>query len=96
MQAQEQRKPPTAVVYDSSIDEDIAQILALTLILGAESKREVRLTSLSVSRNNLKVATFSDLMARFFGVSPSIGMATSVAAKTDVPPSTTAVIAANS
>lgn len=92
MQAQEQRKPPTAVVFDSSIDEDIAQILALALLLGAESRREIRLSSLSVSRNNLKIATFCDLMARFFGVSPSIGMATSVAAKTDVPPMLQAVL----
>ena len=92
MQAQDQRKPPGAVVFDSSIEEDIAQVLALTLLLGAESKREVRLTSLSVSRNNLKIATFCDLMARFFSVSPSIGMATSVAAKTDVPPMLQAVL----
>jgi hypothetical protein len=47
----------------------------LALLLGNESRRDVRLTSLSVSRNNLKIAAFCDLMARFLGTPvPSIGV----------------------
>jgi len=92
MQAQD-RKPATALVFDSSLEDEIGQVLALTMLLAYESKREVRLTSLSISRNNLRIAAFCDLMGRFFGSSPTVGMAESGPAKTSVPPFLQAVLA---
>jgi hypothetical protein len=92
MQAQD-RKPATALVFDSSLEDEIGQVLALTMLLAYESKREVRLTSLSISRNNLRIAAFCDLMSRFFGSSPTVGMAESGPAKTSVPPFLQAVLA---
>lgn len=92
MQAPE-RKPPPALVFDSSLQDEIGQVLALTMLLAYESRREIRVTSLSVSQNNLKVAAFCDLMSRFFGASPPIGMATSGTSKTDVPPMLQAALA---
>jgi hypothetical protein len=95
MQAQE-RKPATAVLFDSSIEDEIGQILALTLLLSYDAKREIRLSSLSVSRNNLKVAAFCDLMSRFFLVSSPIGMAANGTSITSVPPMIQAVLAKRS
>jgi hypothetical protein len=92
MQAQE-RKPTTAVVFDSSIEDEIGQILALTLLLSYDVKREIRISSLSVSRNNLKIAAFCDLMNRFFLASLPIGMAANGPSITSVPPMIQAVLA---
>src|SRR5215470_11176277 len=91
MQAQE-RKPATAVIFDSSIEDEIGQVLALTLLLSYDAKREIRMSSLSVSRNNLKIAAFCDLMSRFFGVSSTIGMAENGPASTSVAPMIQAVL----
>lgn len=87
-----ERKPTPAVVFDSSLEDDISQVLALAQLLGCHSRQEVRVTSLSVSRNNLRTAAFCDLMGRFFGTSLSIGMAVNVAASTSVPPMLSAVL----
>ena len=86
------RKPTPALVFDSSMKDEIGQVLALTMLLGYESKREFRLTSLSISSNNLRIAAFCDLMSRFFGATPSIGMTTSGASTTNVPPMLQAVL----
>jgi hypothetical protein len=91
MQAQE-RKPATAVIFDSSIEDEIGQVLALTLLLSYDAKREIRMSSLSVSRNNLKIAAFCDLMSRFFGGSLPIGMAAKVPSTSSVPPMIQAVL----
>ena len=95
MQAQE-RKPTSAVLFDSSIEDEIGQVLALTLLLSYDAKREIRVSSLSVSRNNLKIAAFCDLMSRFFLVSSTIGMAASGPSTTSVPPMIQAVLAKRS
>src|SRR5262250_2123745 len=91
MQAQE-RKPATAVIFDSSLEDEIGQVLALTLLLSSDAKREIRMSSISVSRNNLKIAAFCDLMSRFFGVSFPIGMAANGPSTTSVPPMIQAVL----
>jgi hypothetical protein len=91
MQTQE-RRPTPAVIFDSSIEDEIGQVLALTMLLGYESKREIRVGSLSVSRNNLKIAVFCSLMGRFFGTSPTIGMAADGPSSTTVPPMIEAVL----
>src|SRR5689334_2304866 len=92
MQNPDRRSPP-AVVFDSSLQDDVGQVLALAQLLGCQAKQEVRVTSLSVSANNLKTASFCDLMARFYGATPSIGMAVNVAASTGVAPMMSAVLA---
>ena len=80
-----------AVVFDSSLD-GIAQVLALAMAAGLHSKQEIRLTSLSIGRNNLKVASFCDLIARFYGPSLSIGMSEKGTAETSLPPMMTAAL----
>jgi hypothetical protein len=67
MQASQTRKPPLGVVFDSSLEGDIDQILALAMLFGFESTRQIRVPSLSTSRFNLRTARFLDLMSRFFG-----------------------------
>jgi hypothetical protein len=81
-----ERKPLPAIVFDSAIEDGIGQVLALAQLLSYDSKRELRFTSLSISRNNLKTAAFCDLMSRFFGASLPIGMALNAAPGTSVPP----------
>ena len=85
MQAQDRNRTATAVVFDSSLD-GIAQVLALAMAAGLHAKQEIRLTSLSIGRNNLKVASFCDLIARFYGPSLSIGMSEKETAETSLPP----------
>ena len=66
MQAsQTQKQPPLAVLFDSSFDGDIDQVLALAMLFGLEGRRQIRVASLSTSRFNLRIARFLDLVARF-------------------------------
>jgi hypothetical protein len=81
-----------ALLFDSAIEDNIGYVLALTMLLGYGAKGEARLTSLSVSRNNLRTAAFCDLMARFFGTSLSIGMTEAGAPETSVTPMLSAVL----
>ena len=94
MQAPE-RKPTTALVFDSSI-EGIGDSLALVTLLGFHSKNEARVTSVSVSRNDLKAAAYCDSLCRFFGVQLSIGMSESGRAADTVLPMISAVLARQS
>jgi hypothetical protein len=59
-------RPRTAVLFDSSLENSIGQVLALATLLAADVRRDVRLGSLSVSRNSLEIAAFCDLMVRFY------------------------------
>ena len=86
------RRPTPAILFDSSIDESVDQILALAMVLVYESKREARATAVSISRNNLKVAAFCDAMARFLGAPLSIGMSEAPRLGTTVPPMISAVL----
>ena len=85
MQApQTQKKPPLAVLFDSSLDGDIDQVLALGMLFGVANRQQVRVASLSTSRFSLRIARFLDLVARFYAGdqpgavvsrnSPAIGM----------------------
>ena len=72
--------------------------IALAMLFGLESRRQVRVSSLSTSRFNLRVARFMELVARFYaGVQPgaivsrnppAIGMST-VGGQTETVPSRT-------
>src|SRR5688572_5592594 len=104
MQAAPPRTPPLGVVFDSSLDGSIDQILALAMLFGFEGRRQVRVPSLSTSRFNLRSAAFLDVIARFFGgeqpgdfvvnrVPLPIGMSTGGRQTEDVPPMISAVLA---
>jgi hypothetical protein len=67
MQAQQTRKPPLGVVFDTSLEGEIDQVLALAMLFGFESARQIRVPSVSTSRFNLRTARFLDLIARFYG-----------------------------
>ena len=63
MQAPQGQKPqPRAVVFDSSLDGDIDQVLALAMLFGLEGRRQIRVASLSTSQFNLQIARFLDLV----------------------------------
>src|SRR5688572_20728958 len=57
---------PLGVVFDSSLDDGVDQILALAMLFGLAATQSVRVPSVSTSRFNLKNAAFLDLVARFF------------------------------
>jgi hypothetical protein len=59
--------PPPGVAFDTSLDGDIDQLLALAMLFGLEGRRQVRVPSISTSRFNLQAARFLDLVARFYG-----------------------------
>jgi len=86
-----ERKPPPVLTFDTSID-GIDQVLALAMLLSYDSKREIRLTSLSLSRNNLQIAEFCDLIGRFYGTNPTIGMHAKGASDTGVSPMVASVL----
>lgn len=91
MQAFERKLVP-AVVFDSSIEDEIGQVLALGMLLSYGARREVRVASVSISRYNLKIAAFCEALSRFFGASSTIGMAANGAASNKVPPMLNAVL----
>ena len=64
--AQTQKKPPLAVLFDSSLDGDIDQVLALAMLFGVAGRQQARVASLSTSRFSLRTARFLDLVARFY------------------------------
>src|SRR5687768_8624133 len=107
MQApQTPRKLPLGVMFDSSLDGDIDQVLALAMLFGFEGRRQIRVPSVSTSRFNLRAATFLDLLARFYGGEQAgdfvvnrnplpIGMASVGSQTTAVPPMLDAALAKN-
>ncbi|MGH9239816.1 MAG: DUF1592 domain-containing protein [Vicinamibacterales bacterium] len=97
MQApQTQKKPPLAVLFDSSLDGDIDQVLALAMLFGLAGRQQARIASLSTSVFNLRAARFLDLVARFYAGdqpgaaasrnAPAIGMSTAGSETNTVPP----------
>ena len=74
MQFQTQEKPPVGIVFDTDLSA-IDDALAMALLFGFDGKREVRVVSMSVSRNNLKAAIYCDVVGRFYAgaVSGAIG-----------------------
>jgi hypothetical protein len=97
MQAAPPRTPPLGVAFDSSLDGEIDQVLALAMLFGFEGRRQIRVVAVSTSRFNLRTARFLDLVARFYGGEPGgdfvvnrvarpIGMAAVGTQTTDVAP----------
>jgi hypothetical protein len=58
---------PLGVAFDSSLDGEVDQVLALAMLFGFEGRRQIRVPSISTSRFNLLHAAFLDLVARFYG-----------------------------
>ena len=57
---------PLGVLFDSSLDGGIDQILALALLFGFAAQQQLRIPSLTTSRFSLQNAAFLDVVARFF------------------------------
>jgi mono/diheme cytochrome c family protein len=57
---------PMGVLYDTSLDGGVDQVLALAMLFGFAANQQVRVPSVSTSRFNLKNAAFLDAVARFF------------------------------
>jgi mono/diheme cytochrome c family protein len=57
---------PLGVLYDTSLDGGIDQILALAMLFGFAARQQLRIPSLTTSRFNLQNAAFLDVVARFF------------------------------
>jgi purine nucleosidase len=66
MQFPGQGKPPVGVIFDADIGAGIDGALALALLYGFDGKNDVRVVSVSVSRNNLNDAAFCDAISRFY------------------------------
>src|SRR5205809_3132021 len=66
MQFSGQGKPPLGIIFDSAMGASIDSALALALLYGLEGKGEARLTSVSVSKSNLKAAAFCEAVGRFY------------------------------
>src|ERR1051326_2410592 len=98
-----QPKSPPGVIFDSSLDQSIDQVLALALLFGLEGKRQIRVASVSVSRYNLNTAAFLDVFCPFYGgeqpgglpsnkISLPVGMSSDGAVTTDARPMLEAVL----
>ena len=59
---------PSGVLYDTSLEGGVDQVLALAMLFGYAATQEIRVPSASTSRYNLKTAAFLDAVARFFAV----------------------------
>jgi hypothetical protein len=88
---------PLGVLYDTSLDGGIDQILALAMLFGFAALQQLRIPSLTTSRFNLQNAAFLDVVARFFAADLAgdfvqnkiplpIGMAAVGKPSNDVPP----------
>ena len=62
---------PPGVLYDSSLDGAIDQVLALAMLFGYAALQQIRVASLTTSRFTLQNAAFLDAVARFFAADPS-------------------------
>ena len=104
MQAAQQEQPdPPGVLFDSSLNGGVDQVLALAMLFHLQATRSVRLASISTGDFNLKNAAFLDAVARFYsggqaGYSPGrrmlpVGMATSGAPSDMASPMVSAVLA---
>jgi inosine-uridine nucleoside N-ribohydrolase len=66
MQFPGQGKPPVGIIFDSDFGNHIDSVLALALLYGFDGKNEVRVASVSVSKQNLKSAALCEVVGRFY------------------------------
>jgi hypothetical protein len=84
MQVGSLRTAPVGVAFDTELGE-IDHLLGLAMLFAFESRRQIRVPSVSVSRFDLQAARFLDLVARFYGGDQPIGM-TATGKQTDPSP----------
>src|SRR5437763_633264 len=60
------------IVFDSSLDGGIDQVLALGLWFGLNVQGKLHPLSCSISRHDLQAAAFCDLMARFYAAGEDV------------------------
>jgi hypothetical protein len=95
VQPRQTEKPVIGIVYDTALNR-VDDALAMALLYGLDGKKEERFVSVSISRNNIKAAIYSDVIGRFYAGAVSgaigfngrtlpIGMADSSALKEDLP-----------
>lgn len=71
---------PVGIIFDTSLDGGIDQILALAMLMQLQAARQVRFSSISTGKFSLKNAAFLDAVARFYsgtmaeGYGPSRGL----------------------
>lgn len=66
IQAAPQAQQPIGVIYDSSLDGGIDQVLALAMLFYIQDTRRIRIGAISTSRYSVQSAAFLDALARFF------------------------------
>jgi inosine-uridine nucleoside N-ribohydrolase len=59
-------KQPIGVLFDSDMGNSIDDVLALAMLYGLDAKNECRVTSVSVSKANLKGAALAEVIGRFY------------------------------
>lgn len=101
-EAQQERRNPPGVLFDTSLGDGVDQVLALAMLFHLQASRSVRVASISTGDFNLKSAAFLDAIARFYsgaieGYGPGrrllpIGMGTSGAEDHDARPMVAAVL----
>jgi hypothetical protein len=69
------KKPPPGVVFDSDMGNRIDSALALGLLHGLEGKNFTKISSISVSKSNLKSAQFADLIEKYYAGPPVVSVA---------------------
>jgi hypothetical protein len=65
--AQRDQQAPPGVLFDSSLNGEIDQILAVAMLFRAQAARRVRIASLTTGEFNLRKAAFLDAVARYYG-----------------------------
>jgi len=76
MQAAPQAQTPTTpVLFDSSLDGGIDQVMAIQALYHLLEARRARIASLSTSQFNLRTTAFLDAFARVYGVGGNYGPA---------------------
>jgi inosine-uridine nucleoside N-ribohydrolase len=58
--------PPVGVLFDSDMGNSIDDVLALAMLYALDGKNECRVTSVSVSKANLKAAALAEVIGRFY------------------------------
>jgi len=86
-----QAKPPVGIIFDSDLGNRIESALALALLYGFDGKNEIRMVSVSTSKDNLSSAAFGEIISHFYtGSSPflrtlPVGMSADGKFKEDTP-----------
>ena len=65
LQPRQTEKPAVGIVLDTALSR-VDDVMAMALLYGLDGKKEERLVSVSVSRTNVKAASYADVVGRFY------------------------------